>query len=91
MPNCTVVAKITGASHDAELTINGQDVPMVAAGGDEWDGAAVLNLPAQAPLVAAVVGITQPWGIEITFTPPRAFANPYKKQNLTSSPLHDIV
>ena len=91
MALCTVVATITGASHNAEITINGQDVPMSAAGGDQWQGAAVFDLPTPAPLLAAVVGITQPWGVEITFTPPRASPNPYKKQNLTTSPLQDMV
>jgi hypothetical protein len=91
MAICTVIATVTGASHNAEVTINGQDVPMVAAGGDQWNGTMALDLPDQAPLIVATIGLAQPWGVEITFTPPRAFPNHYKKQNLNASPLQDIV
>jgi hypothetical protein len=94
MAPCKVVATVTGASNDAEVLINASDVPMTASGGDQWDGSANLDLPAQAPLRVTVVGVAQTWGIEISFTPPRAaFPNPYKKQNLTlvQSPLLDVV
>ena len=88
----TIVADITGASHNAEVMINGHDIPMRAAGGDEWKGATVLDLPAtQVPLVAAAVGLAQPWGIEVNFKPVRATPNPYKKDKLTASPLQDMV
>jgi hypothetical protein len=93
MPRCKVVATVTGASNDAEVLINASDVPMTASGGDQWDGSAILDLPAQAPLRVSVVGVAQTWGVEISFTPPRASPNPYKKQNLTlsQSPLLDVV
>ena len=95
MALCTVVATVTGASHNAEVTINGEDVNMPAAGGDQWSGALVVDLPpaGQAPLLVAVVGVATTWGVSITFTPPRANPNPYTKQNLSkkSPQLLDLV
>ena len=87
----TIVATLTGASHNAEVMINGHDIPMRAAGGDEWRGANVLELPdTPVPLVAAPTGVAQAWGVAIDFTPKRA-SSPYKKDKIATSPLQDMV
>jgi hypothetical protein len=94
MPRYKVVATVTGATNDAEVQLNAVDVPMTASGGDQWDGQKNLNLPlSPVPLRVSVVGMVPPWGVKITFTPPRPAptANPYDQEKLTATPWLDMV